>query len=85
MESQLTEANSKIDELTRNCNTISSQKTQLDNQNKDVLRQIDDAESQINQLTKAKQAMAKQVRMTGNNNRVFRKLEKVLVDSDRLM
>ena len=64
LESQLTEANAKIDELTRNCNTISSQKTQLANQNKDVLRQIDDAESQINQLTKAKQAMAKQVRMT---------------------
>ena len=81
----MTEANSKIDELTRNCNTISSQKTQLDNQNKDVLRQIDDAESQINQLNKAKQAMAKQVRMANNINRVFRKLEKVLVDSDRLM
>ena len=86
LESQLTEANSKIDELTRNCNTISSQKTQLDNQNKDVLRQIDDAESQINQLTKAKQAMAKQVRMTRKSSyrRLNGKLGNGLVGSDRL-
>jgi chromosome segregation ATPase len=61
LESQLSDANAKLDESSRNINELSSAKSKNQTEAADLGRQLEEAESQLSQLTKAKQALQKQL------------------------
>ena len=67
VESQLNDANNKLDEYNRNIQELTSMKGRMDSENSDLNRQLEDIESQLTQMTRAKQTMQKQLEEARGN------------------
>ncbi len=67
LEAQLTDANSKLDEASRNINSLTSQKSHLQSEYGDLRRQLEESESQINQLAKAKSSLSSSLEESKGN------------------
>lgn len=61
LESQLSEANSRIDEANRIIADLNSGKSRLQSEAADLTRQLEEAESRVGQLTKEKSSLASQL------------------------
>lgn len=61
LESQLSEANSRIDEANRIIADLNSGKSRLQSEAVDLTRQLEEAESRVGQLTKEKSSLASQL------------------------
>lgn len=61
LESQLSEANSRIDEANRIIADLNSGKSRLQTEGSDLTRQLEEAESRVGQLTKEKSSLASQL------------------------
>lgn len=59
LESQLGEMNAKLDESSRASQDMGSTKNRLQQENADLTRQLEEAESQVNQLSKQKASLSK--------------------------
>lgn len=57
----LTELNSRLDEGSRSLNDADAAKKKLTVENSDLLRQLEEAENQINQLSKIKASLSMQL------------------------
>ncbi|XP_014666990.1 PREDICTED: myosin heavy chain, muscle-like, partial [Priapulus caudatus] len=61
LETQLSEANAKLDESARSINDMNAQKSRASNENNDLQRQLEEAESQLSQLTRVKAQLSSQL------------------------
>lgn len=61
---QLNEVQGKLDETNRSLNDFDQQKKKLSIENSDLLRQLEEAESQVSQLSKLKISLSTQLEDT---------------------
>lgn len=61
VQQQLSDAQLKLDETNRTLNDFDAAKKKLSVENADLLRQLEEAESQVSQLSKLKVALAAQL------------------------
>ena len=64
LEQQLGELNSKLEESASSVNDLGGLKAKMQAENAELLRQLEEAESQLNQLNRQKQQLAKQLEET---------------------
>lgn len=64
LQQQLNEVQSKLDETNRTLNDFDSAKKKLSIENSDLLRQLEEAESQVSQLSKIKISLTTQLEDT---------------------
>jgi len=64
LEAQLAELNAKLEQSAREIVELNSVKARTQAENAEHVRQIEEAESQVNQLTKLKQTLGKQLEET---------------------